>query len=178
MTFTSEISDTLSVAEAAAILGCHPNTVRVRLQKEQLPGRKINTNTGPQWRVFRSGPFADVPTQLEPNLDQTCALAQVSGQADPLVNPGYNIAPERQSEPSAATLPQLPQPGVVEALELLRESLDRESQMRAENALLREQLAARPLLLAEPQLAPATGLMDRLDRWWARFIRADVGERA
>lgn len=138
----SEIQDTLTVAEAAALLGCTGQTVRERIKRGELQGFPVRTPTGKQWRVIRSG-----------------VLAQPQLHTDANEPPNQEVLP--------ATLPQR-EPGVIEALGLLRESLQREAQLQAENARLREQLAAQPLALA----APAVGFWLAL---WHRVSAAALG---
>ena len=43
----------VTVAEAAALLGCHPNTVRYRVKVGMYRAEKIHTEGGPTWMIER-----------------------------------------------------------------------------------------------------------------------------
>lgn len=138
-----EISDTLSAAEAAKILGVSAQTIRVRCQKGQLAGVKIVTDTGPQWRVFRVGPFA--PDAAEA-AEQHLPPGGITGMA-----------------------PRAIEPGIESALALVRDLGDEVRRLAEENARLREQLATRPpLALPPPAEAPP-----RRWSWLRALFRSD-----
>lgn len=160
MTDSFIVDDTLTVAEAAALLGCSGQTVRERIKRGELGGLLVRTPTGKQWRVLRSGLLAQASERHNP--DGGITGTSTFGASDEVPNQEVD-----HISTLPATLPQR-EPGVVEALGLLRESLQREAQLQAENARLRDQLAAQPLALA----APAVGFWMAL---WLRVSQAALG---
>lgn len=157
--FPSDIlTETLSAKEAAKIMGCSPQTIRVQCDSGKILGKKVPTKTGDQWRVFKVGIFADGANAA------TVAEEMRRGGAIPLLNTELQtLADDEDEEEERHYL----QPGVVEALALLREERERNAALTQENISLREQLAARPLALPEPEKVP-------LPWWppWRRWIRA------
>jgi hypothetical protein len=151
---TDILTTTLTAKEAAKIMNCSPQTIRVQCEQGKILGEKINTKTGPQWRIFKIGPFADV---------------------DPVETPPDG------ADDTSVSLPALPpddevrylQPGVVEALALLREERERNAVLTQENISLREQLAARPstLALPEPEKAPMAEANRSAQTWWPPWRR-------
>jgi excisionase family DNA binding protein len=128
-----DIADTLTVAEAAALLGCSGQTVRERIKRGELGGVLVRTATGKAWRVVRSGPLA---------VDRQTSSFDTSDEV------GNQEVDQIRKLPATS-----PQPGVVEALALLQAEMARSAALAEENARLREQLAARPLALAAPEQA-------------------------
>jgi hypothetical protein len=43
----------VTIAEAAALLGCHPNTVRNRVMAGMYRAEKFHTESGPTWMIER-----------------------------------------------------------------------------------------------------------------------------
>jgi DNA-binding XRE family transcriptional regulator len=50
---TSRAIERVTIAEAAALLGCHPNTVRSRLKAGKYRAEKIDTENGLTWMIER-----------------------------------------------------------------------------------------------------------------------------
>jgi transcriptional regulator with XRE-family HTH domain len=64
----------VTIAEAAALLGCHPNTVRYRVMARMYRAEKIDTEHGPTWMI-------------EPESLTTGDSKEVSGSDGPLGEP-------------------------------------------------------------------------------------------
>jgi hypothetical protein len=52
----------VTIAEAAALLGCHPNTVRSRVKAGMYRAEKFHTENGPTWMIERDSLTANAPT--------------------------------------------------------------------------------------------------------------------
>jgi hypothetical protein len=52
----------VSIAEAAALLGCHPNTVRNRVKAGMYRAEKFHTENGPTWMIERASLTTNAPT--------------------------------------------------------------------------------------------------------------------
>jgi len=52
----------VTIAEAAALLGCHPNTVRNRVRTGLYKAEKIVTERGPTWMIDRDSLIDNTPT--------------------------------------------------------------------------------------------------------------------
>jgi len=54
----------VTIAEAAALLGCHPNTVRYRVLAGMYRAEKVDTKSGPTWMIEResltTGTFQEI----------------------------------------------------------------------------------------------------------------------
>jgi transcriptional regulator with XRE-family HTH domain len=54
----------VTVAEAAALLGCHPNTVRYRIMTGMYRAEKIDTENGPTWMIERESLASGDPKEV------------------------------------------------------------------------------------------------------------------
>jgi hypothetical protein len=52
----------VTIAEAAALLGRHPNTVRSRVKAGMYPAEKVHTENGPAWMIERDSLTDNAPT--------------------------------------------------------------------------------------------------------------------
>jgi hypothetical protein len=52
----------VTIAEAAALLGCHPNTVRSRVKTGIYRAEKFHTENGPTWMIERESLTTNAPT--------------------------------------------------------------------------------------------------------------------
>ena len=52
----------VTIAEAAALLGCHPNTVRSRVKAGLYRAEKVHTENGPTWMIERASLTTSAPT--------------------------------------------------------------------------------------------------------------------
>ena len=52
----------VTIAEAAALLGCHPNTVRSRVKAGMYRAEKFHTENGPTWMIERDSLTNNAPT--------------------------------------------------------------------------------------------------------------------
>jgi hypothetical protein len=52
----------VTIAEAAALLGCHPNTVRSRVKAGMYRAEKFHTENGPTWMIERDSLTDSAPT--------------------------------------------------------------------------------------------------------------------
>jgi hypothetical protein len=52
----------VTIAEAAALLGCHPNTVRTRVKAGMYRAEKVHTENGPTWMIERASLTTSAPT--------------------------------------------------------------------------------------------------------------------
>jgi hypothetical protein len=51
-----------TIAEAAALLGCHPNTIRNRVKAGMYRAEKVHTENGPTWLIERDSLITNAPT--------------------------------------------------------------------------------------------------------------------
>jgi hypothetical protein len=56
------LSDRVTIREAATLLGVHPNTVRNRIKDGTYKAEKIITNSGPTWLIERDSLANNLPT--------------------------------------------------------------------------------------------------------------------
>jgi hypothetical protein len=52
----------VTIADAAALLGCHPNTVRNRVRGGMYRAEKVHTENGPTWLIERDSLTTNAPT--------------------------------------------------------------------------------------------------------------------
>jgi hypothetical protein len=52
----------VTIAEAASLLGCHPNTVRSRVKAGMYRAEKFHTENGPTWMIERDSLTTNAPT--------------------------------------------------------------------------------------------------------------------
>ena len=52
----------VTIAEAATLLGCHPNTVRNRVKAGMYRAEKVPTESGPTWMIERDSLTTNAPT--------------------------------------------------------------------------------------------------------------------
>jgi len=52
----------VTIAEAAALLDCHPNTVRNRVKAGMYRAEKVHTENGPTWMIERDSLIDNTPT--------------------------------------------------------------------------------------------------------------------
>lgn len=52
----------VTIAEAAALLGCHPNTVRSHVKAGVYRAEKVHTENGPTWMIERDSLTTNAPT--------------------------------------------------------------------------------------------------------------------
>ena len=52
----------VTIAEAATLLGCHPNTVRTRVKAGMYRAEKVPTENGPTWMIERDSLTTNAPT--------------------------------------------------------------------------------------------------------------------
>jgi hypothetical protein len=57
-----EAVERVKISEAAALLGCHPNTVRSRVKAGMYRAEKIHTENGPTWMIERDSLTTNAPT--------------------------------------------------------------------------------------------------------------------
>jgi hypothetical protein len=56
------VLDRVTIAEAATLLGCHPNTVRSRVRAGIYDAEKVVTERGPTWMIDRDSLTTSTPT--------------------------------------------------------------------------------------------------------------------
>ncbi len=66
----------VTIAEAAALLGCHPNTVRSRVRAGMYSAEKVLTERGPTWMIDRDSLTTNVPTTAPQQPVDVVPLAQ------------------------------------------------------------------------------------------------------
>jgi uncharacterized membrane protein SirB2 len=59
---TGRAIERVTIAEAAALLGCHPNTVRSRVKTGMYRAEKFHTENGPTWMIERDSLTTNAPT--------------------------------------------------------------------------------------------------------------------
>jgi hypothetical protein len=52
----------VTIAEAAALLKCHPNTVRNRIKAGMYSAEKVHTENWPTWMIERDSLINNAPT--------------------------------------------------------------------------------------------------------------------
>jgi hypothetical protein len=55
-------AERITIAEAATLLGCHPNTVRSRVKAGLYRAEKVLTENGPTWMIDRNSLTNNAPT--------------------------------------------------------------------------------------------------------------------
>jgi hypothetical protein len=59
---TGRTVERVTIAKAAALLGCHPNTVRNRVKAGMYRAEKFHTENGPTWMIERDSLTNNAPT--------------------------------------------------------------------------------------------------------------------
>jgi hypothetical protein len=67
----------LSLADAAKRLGLAVDTVRRRVKRGELQGRKLPTQTGYRWEVYLDGAYVDVQADPEPPMPRLDELVNL-----------------------------------------------------------------------------------------------------
>ncbi len=150
--------DRVTIAEAATLLGVHPNTIRNRVKAGIYDAQKVVTENGPTWMLDRDSLIANTPTRD----------SQQSGE----VVGSQNLA----------VVQELLRP-FVEDLGRVREELGAERVRREQAERERDELAARLAALEAPQTAAedAGGMEHHPDTeeaqeapegrsWWRRLL--------
>jgi predicted transcriptional regulator len=149
----------VTIREAAALLGVHPNTVRNHIKAGVYAAEKVLTERGETWMIDRNSLITNAPTSASQQLVNTQAVTFAQELLRPFVNElgevreqlGAERARREQAERTIAELRQ--------EVETLREP--RESHTEAATDTER----------AEP-LSATPGPQERVSRpWWRRLFR-------
>jgi excisionase family DNA binding protein len=158
------LQDRVTIRQAAALLGVHPNTVRKRVKEGVYEAEKVSTEHGFTWLIHRNTLLNTPPTR-----DTQIVPQQFVGNAD--------ITPE--------TLVQGMLRPFVEDLGRVREELGAERVRREQAECERDELAAELEALRETRGALETVAEDvsaneippeqqeplqRRSSWWRRFF--------
>jgi hypothetical protein len=67
----------VTIAQAATLLGCHPNTVRSRVRAGMYSAEKVLTERGPTWMIDRDSLINNTPTSArQQGVSEVLALQQ------------------------------------------------------------------------------------------------------
>jgi hypothetical protein len=66
----------VTIAQAAAVLGCHPNTVRSRVKAGMYRAEKFHTENGPTWMIERDSLTNNAPTSASQQAVSGVPVAQ------------------------------------------------------------------------------------------------------
>jgi hypothetical protein len=66
----------VTIAEAASLLGCHPNTVRSRVKAGMYRAEKVHTENGPTWMIERDSLSNNAPTSASQQAVSGVSAAQ------------------------------------------------------------------------------------------------------
>jgi len=116
VTATVETGEHVTIGEAAALLGVHPNTVRNRIKNGRIPAEKVLTPYGEAFAIprahidtaLRAPPYQPLPT---PSQDPSQLGGRVMGGSNDLVPPypeqnnGVGGEVGRGCDPPNVTLP-------------------------------------------------------------------------
>jgi hypothetical protein len=165
----AEVEEWVSLTEAASQLGVSVQTLRRRIKDDQLQARKVVSPYGPAWEVCLSK-LNRVPNTPAQELDREVNTEAVDQGGSSTVDSELSGIDEGES-PTAEQAPS-PTPGMVEALELIRQ-LQAEVVQKAETAALwqgRAEVLGMQLVQAQETIkaleAPKTDDEGEPLPWW------------
>jgi hypothetical protein len=103
-----EVPDRATIAQAATLLGCHPNTVRSRVRAGIYKAEKVMSERGPTWMIERDSLITNTPTSSrqqgasEVPVAQQEALQELARQI--VMEAGLGQHPEVQARLEASKL--------------------------------------------------------------------------
>ncbi len=161
------LGDTLSIREAAELLGKDASTIRRRIQRGQLAAYRRETEHGYEWRIPADGLGAP-PPGVHPLHNARLPGIQSMHDAPPIGMHAQEHAP-----PAAAGNPEL-----IKALDIV-DRLQRDNQqlagqvgyLQAKLQDAQEQIRLLTVDTSQPEPEPATVDEARPLRWWQRVFR-------
>ncbi len=128
----------LSVQEAAAILGCSEKTVRRRIKAHQLLAHRLPTSQGYEWRVHLDGSADHLGAPLAAQVDSTTVhLSGANGHVDGTdtvhLNTQSNQAPAQEGKRDTKSAAQVDTESVRPSDQALLKALELTDRLQREN---------------------------------------------
>jgi excisionase family DNA binding protein len=143
--------DRLTIAEAAALLGVHKNTVRSRIKNGSYRAEMVQTERGPTYLIERESLLTNLSTNTLSSASQelvsTQAMEFVQELLRPFVSELGEIREELGAERARREMGQT----------TLREGMAEEQRRREEAERERDELRRELYALREPQESPQPG---------------------
>lgn len=102
-------ADTVTIAEAAALLGVHPNTIRNRVKEGLYKAEKVLTERGPTWFIERDSLVDNTSTTFS---QQNVSELDVQGVPDLLTNLVNQLGEAQQGAQAKEERDRLRQSGI------------------------------------------------------------------
>ena len=171
----------LTIAEAAALLGVHKNTVRSRIKNGSYRAEMVQTERGPTYLIERESLLTNLSTNTLSSASQELVSTQAMEFVQELLRPFVNELGEIREELGAERARR------EMAETTLREGMAEEQRRREEAERERDELRRELYALREPQESPQPGeeepdraephsatveSQEGLQRpWWRRMFR-------
>jgi excisionase family DNA binding protein len=143
-------TDRLTIAEAAALLGVHKNTVRNRIKNGSYRAEMVQTERGPTYLIERDSLLANSTTNTLPSASQELVSQQAMEFVQELLRPFVSELGEIREKLGAERARR----EMAEAT--LREGMGEERRRREEAERERDELRRELYALREPREPPET----------------------
>jgi DNA-binding transcriptional regulator YhcF (GntR family) len=161
------VEDRVTIAEAATLLGVHPNTVRSRVKARMYRAEKVVTERGETWMIDRNS----LPTNTPPSASQQIVNPQAMELVQELLRPFVNELGETREQLGAERTRRQRAEDRVQELEAELDAL-REPRESSETAMESGERAEQPSPAAGGAMADPIQQQRRHSRWGTLVLAA------